>query len=178
MPPGPHRPSRSSLLALAALVAIGGLLGLVPAASAGAITLPAVTFQPRGGGVADSATQGFLSNEGNNVTYYSMVPGLPAGQNICRFILWVRDNDADFNVTARLVRKQILTGSGVGFGNPPETLAQVTIGGASTDTRHRTDTTITEPLIRGNFLYWVELQMPGGFLDALAVGIVYLATCP
>jgi len=161
-----------ALLAVAAV----GVLGSPLVASAGSINIPAVTLVPRGSAPAGDVLQGLLANNGDTGVYYAFTP-LTAGENVCKVILWARDNDGDFNVTARLMRKQIVNGPGTGFGPPPQVMATASTTGANVDLQRILTTAITNPLVTINFLYWIELDFPGGFMEALSVRIVTQQVC-
>jgi hypothetical protein len=155
-----------------------GAIAAAPSAWAGAINIPAITFVTRGGAPADGVTLGFLANNGNAATYFASVPGLEPGQSICKFILFARDNDGDFDVVAFLVRKETASGTGVGFGPSPEDMASLGTAGASLDTQKLVTTTITNPVVAVNFVYWVEIEFTGaGFMEALSVRIVQQPAC-
>jgi hypothetical protein len=158
-------------------VLVVGLVAASPASvSAAFVTVPAVTFVPRGASAAGDVTLGLLANGGVAGTYYAAV-SLPVGQNVCGLRFWARDNDGDGNVTARLVRKQLQAGDGVGFGPPPEVMASVGTTGADADTQRLDDLSIVNPMIVNTYTYWLEIEFEQGFLEALAVRISTAPTC-
>jgi len=57
---------------------------------------------------------GLLANNGGTGIYYAVAP-VTIGENVCKVTLWARDNDGDFNITGRLVRKKLVSGAGTGF---------------------------------------------------------------
>lgn len=158
------------------LVVVVGVLGSPIAASAVTINVPAITFVPRGTAPAGNVLVGLLANNGGTGVYYAFVP-FNAGENVCTVGLWARDNDGNFNLSARLVRKKIVSGPGTGFGTPPEVIATVATTGGSPDLQKTVTTAITRPLVLINFLYWIELDFPGGFMEALNVKIVTKPVC-
>ncbi len=160
-----------------------GAIAAAPSAWAGAINIPAITFVSHGS-TGEFVNGGFLQYFRDFVgTYYAPVPGLEPGQNVCKFIFWPLDNDTVFDVTARLVRKETASGSGVGFGPSPEVMASVATVGASSDTQKLVAAAITSPLVAVNFVYWVEIEFSGGsfpegsFMGALSVRIVQQPVC-
>lgn len=157
------------------LVAVGALAFPI-AASAANVTLSAVTFVPRGDAPAGDVLLGLLANNGGTGVYYALA-NLTPGESVCKVTLWARDNDGDFDVTARLVRKQIVSGPGTGFGPPPQVMASAKTAGASGDLQRAATTAITSPLVSLNFLYWIELDFPGGFMEALNVRILTQPVC-
>jgi hypothetical protein len=169
-----NRKVRSGVALLA--VAAVGVLGSPLAASAASINVPAITFVPRGNAPAGDVLLGLLANNGDPAVYYAFAP-LTAGENVCKVLLWARDNDGDFNITARLVRKQLVSGPGTGFGPPPQVMATATTTGGNADLQKILTTAITNPLVTIGFLYWIELDFPGGFMEALSVRIITQQVC-
>lgn len=169
--------NRKVLLGMALLaVVFVGVLGSPLAASAASVNVPAITFVPRGSAPAGDVLLGLLANNGDTGVYYAFAP-LIAGENVCKVILWARDNDGDFNITARLVRKKLVSGPGTGFGPPPEVMATAATAGGSVDLQKIVTTAITSPLVTIAYLYWIELDFPGGFMEALSVRIVTQQVC-
>lgn len=167
---------RMTQLAVAWLVVVVGVLGSPLAASAGSINVPAITFVPRGTAPAGDVLFGLLGNDGGTGTYYAFAP-LTVGENVCRVMFWARDNDGDFNITARLVRKKLVNGPGTGFGPPPEVMASVATTGGSVDLQRIVTTAIVSPLVLIGYLYWIELDFPGGFMEALSVRVITDPVC-
>jgi hypothetical protein len=168
--------NRTVRLGVALLVVAVGVLASPLVASAATINFPAITFVPRGSAPAGDVLQGLLANNGDTGVYYALAP-LTAGENVCKVFLWARDNDGDFNITARLVRKQLVNGPGTGFGPPPQVMATATTTGGNADLQRILTTAITNPLVTLGFLYWIELEFPGGFMEALSVRIVTQQVC-
>jgi hypothetical protein len=162
-------------MSLLAFVVVG-VLGSPLRVSAATLSVPAVTFVPRGAAAAGDVLLGLLANNGDPGVYYALVP-LTAGESVCRVLLWARDNDGDFNVTARLVRKQLVSGPGTGFGPPPQVMATVATSGGNADLQRIVTTVITNPMVSTNYAYWLELDFPGGFMEALNVRVVTQQTC-
>jgi hypothetical protein len=171
---GRIRNSRVGLVAW--LVAVVGVFGTPFAASAASVNVPAITFVPRGDVPAGDVLFGLLANGGGTGTYYAFAP-LNAGENVCRVMLWARDNDGDFAITARLVRKKLVSGPGTGFGPPPEVMATLATTGATVDLQKVVTSSITSPTVSIGFLYWIELDFPGGFMEALSVRIITQPVC-
>lgn len=147
------------------------------AAWAAVITIPAITFAARG--TAQGGTvKGFLASGGTPNELYTAPVSLPAGETICRFEMWARDNDGDFNVTGRLMRKRLFEGTrDNGFGNGPFSIANVSTLGGVMETVRLEDETILVPLVSDEFLFWVEIFFKGGNIDVLAVRITTAPAC-
>jgi hypothetical protein len=167
------RPSRNLVVLL--VIGMTVLTGASPALAA-TVQIPAVTFVPRGTAPNGDVTLGLLANGGQAGTFYAPVT---LTTRVCSLSLWARDNDNPNNVTARLVRKQRVDGAGTGFGPSPQVMAEVstdTVGG-SNDLQKLTDGSVVSPAISAGYLYWVEIEFSGGFLEALSVQIITKATC-
>lgn len=167
------RNSRISLVAW--LVVVVGVLAPLPA-SAGTTNVPAIIFVPRGTAPAGDVLLGLLANNGETGTYYAFA-ALTQGENVCKVFLWARDNDGDFDISARLMRKKLVNGPGTGFGPPPEVMATVKTTGGSGDLQRILTTAITSPLVAIAYVYWIELVFPGGFMEAHNVRIVTQPVC-
>jgi hypothetical protein len=168
---------RNSRIALAAsLVVVAGVMGAPLTASAGTTNVAAITFVPRGTAPAGDVLMGLLANNGGTGIYYAVAP-VTIGENVCKVTLWARDNDGDFNITGRLVRKKLVSGAGTGFGPPPEVMASVATTGASVDLQKKATAVITNPLVLIGYTYWIELDFPGGFMEALSVQVVTKPVC-
>jgi hypothetical protein len=161
---------------VSSLLVVGLVAGSPASVSAAVVNVPAVTFVPRGASATGDVTQGFLANGGVPGTYYAAV-SMPVGQNVCGLRFWARDNDGDGNMTARLVRKQLVAGDGVGFGPPPEVMASVGTTGSDADTQTFDDATIVAPTIVNTYIYWLEIEFEQGFLEALAIRVFTAPTC-
>jgi hypothetical protein len=164
------------LVALASLSLIFDGLA-VGASHADIIQIPAVSFAVRSSSLSDGdASQGTLTNA--NGKYYAAVPFTGGSGRVCAFTLVHRDNDADSQVIARLVKKPIVTTSGP-F-NPPIIMAAVATGVASgtTNVAVKTDTTIKQPVIStATAFYFVELELGSNLLEVLGVQIDVRPTC-
>jgi hypothetical protein len=151
--------------------------GLTTAATADILQIPAITFVNRAGATGDvigDAQGGALTNAPG--TLYAAVPFSTNGAVVCRFILVYRDNDADINITARLLKKPIDIG-GFPF-DPPIEMAKVRSGGGDAGVARRTDRTITQPVLDLlNAFYYVELSLPGDTLEVLGVQIETKTSC-
>jgi hypothetical protein len=146
-----------------------------PAARAEILQLSATAFVPRGVFITDDENAGMLLNATGQ--YYSIVPFPVGGMRVCRFSLWYRDNDADHNLTARLLRKRVAVGSNAFAA--PVVMAQVTSTGAVNTMRQASDTAITNPVISpGVAIYYVDLDIPFSALEVVGVQIEYKASCP
>jgi hypothetical protein len=153
------------------------LLGVASSAFPATINLPAIAFQAPGTQGADEAVQGFLANQGTAAVYFGAVPDLPAGERVCRFVLYARDFDGEHGVTARLVRKRLAFPDGTGFGAPAEIMASVATSGFDADTQAVGTPQVTGRTVSRSYLYWAEIEFTGGFVEALAVRIVTTPDC-
>lgn len=141
------------------------------------IQIPAITFAVRTSSLRDGDIQaGTMTNaEGK---YYAVVPFTQHGQRVCSFNLVHRDNDADSEITASLVKKRI-----VEDGNPfdqPVVMARIKTGVASgtAGVKTKTDVSIRQPVIDlRHALYYVELDFGSTLLEALGVQIEVHPTC-
>lgn len=168
---------RNSRIGLfASLVVVVGVMGSPLTAWAGTTNVSAITFVPRGAAPAGDVLLGLLANNGAPGIYYAVAP-LTVGENVCKVILWARDNDGDFNLSGRLVRKKLVSGAGSGFGPPPEVMATVTTTGASVDIQKKLTQAITNPFVVISYTYWIELDFPGGFMEALSVQVRTKPVC-
>jgi hypothetical protein len=153
--------------------------GTISGTSAETLQIAAPGFAPHGkAGVPGNfgeVFQGLLLNAAGN--YYAPVVFPTTGQSVCRFRLIYRDNDADVNVTARLLRKRFALG-GNAF-DPPVTMAAVASSGADPTVRRAGTATIAQAQINtANSFYFVELEFPANTLEALGVEINIQPTCP
>lgn len=173
---------RNPLASCRAVPIVAGLLAsaltsfaAVPAARAEFLQLSATAFVPRGVFITDDENAGMLLNATGQ--YYSIVPFPVGGMRMCRFSLIYRDNDADHNITARLLRKNINLG-GSAF-NGPVVLAQVASSNASANMRRASTTAITNRMISpGVAFYYVDLDIPFSALEVVGVQIEHKASCP
>jgi len=103
---------------------------------------------------------------------------LPDGQNICKFRLKFRDNDATHDVTATLERKGVADG-GNATANP-QVMGKVASSGAKVRIRSKTDSSIANPLIDSdNFTYYVRVSLPpGNTIELIQVCVTVGLTCP
>lgn len=106
-----------------------------------------------------------LSGEGK---FFANVP-IESGR-FKRFTLCARDNDADFDVTARLLAKPL-----VGALADKTVLAEVSTSGASATTQCLFTEALTEPKVRTMlFFYVVEIEFPDGSnIDVWGVQITH-----
>ena len=100
---------------------------------------------------------------------------LPTGATITRFRFSVRDNDADENAYAYLLRKRLAQpATPVDGFQAYKVLAQTGSSGASTDLRQFTDATVDHPGVQnGSFAYFVEIVNCVATVDPLGVQIAY-----
>ena len=167
--------SRAACIALAAVGA--ATVGLTAVARAEIIQIPAITFATRSNAtVIGDANFGTLTNATG--TFFAPVPFPVDGDRVCQFTLVHRDNDGDFGIRARLVKKKILVGQNP-F-DPPVVMAAVATGNApaSAGVQKKTDITIKQPIIdlAGAF-YYVELTIPATTLEVLGVQIDVRPQC-
>lgn len=119
--------------------------------------------------------QGLLLNAQGS--YFAPVLFPTSGQQVCRLALVYRDNDADFDVSASLLRKPAVIG-GNAF-DPPITMASVSSSGADNAVRESETTVVKRRIINtGNFFYFVELHFPQATLEAIGVQVEVKPTCP
>jgi hypothetical protein len=152
-------------------------IGATNAARADIIQIAAVAFANRttSTNVGDP-NFGMLSNATG--TFFAAVPFLTHGDNVCKFDLVYRDNDTDFGITAKLMKKRIQIGNTPFV--PAVTIARVVTGNAAAaaGVQRRSDATINQPtidLVRG--FYYVELTVPATTLEVLGVQIDVRPTC-
>jgi hypothetical protein len=168
------RPRLAHVVLLAPVVA---MMGLATAARAEIIQIPAITFANRSSAtVIGDSNFGTLTNATG--TFYAPVPFPINGQRVCRFTLIHRDNDADFGITARLMKKRILLGQNP-F-TPPVEMAKVETGNAATTATvaRLFDRSITQAIIDlSRAFYYVELTIPATTLEVLGVQIDVRSAC-
>ena len=157
-------------------LAVLGLVLASPVGSAHAafLNIPANSMTLVEGTSGLSVNSGLLDANGNSGVYTAPVH-IPAGQLVCRLILAARDNDAPFDITARLYRKILAAASG--FGAAPDLMGQIASSSGVDSIRFFTDRTIGNRVIAANYIYWVELEFVGGFYQALAIRVEYKSTC-
>lgn len=173
---------RNPLSSCRALSVAAGLLAAAltafaaaPAARAEILQLSATAFVPRGTATPGEAGAGLLQNATGK--YYAAVPFPVGGMRVCRFILLYRDFDVDFNITAKLLRKNHNVG-GTAF-DPPTVMAQVASTGSVDTMRRALTSTITNPAIWPAIVfYYVELDIPFSALQVVGVQIEHKASCP
>ncbi|HEX9905692.1 MAG TPA: hypothetical protein VGA77_12070 [Propylenella sp.] len=163
--------------ALRAVVIVAALLGLSGTASAFILQISATAFVPRDEAVPDTdigeESNGLLLNADGR--YFAPVV-FPRAGRVCSFTLVARDNDGDFNVNARLMRKRF--GGGAGAFDPPVVMARAHTSSASNDIQTDTDTTIAQAVINAaNSFYYVELNLPFEALEVLGVQIDFRNSC-
>lgn len=168
---------RRIILSFASLAA--AFVGWMPAATAEIIQISAITFTVRerdpalGLGVAE---QGVLTEAPG--IFYAAVNFPANGQRVCRFTLVYRDNDADSQTLARLLKKKIIPGD-VPF-TPPVLMAGMNTGIAAgaIGVKRKSVTAITEPIIDLNSaFYYVEIQNTSKLLEVLGVQIDVRQAC-
>ena len=166
------RSARVLLLALCA-----AMTGLATAARADIIQIAAVAFANRSTSTSvGDPNFGMLSNATG--TFFAAVPFTTHGDNVCKFDLVYRDNDSDFGITAKLMKKRVQIGNTPFV--PAVTIARVVTGNAAAaaGVQRRSDATINQPtidLMRG--FYYVELTVPAATLEVLGVQIDVRPTC-
>ena len=157
------------VLALSAAIA-----AFAAPAGAAVLEISAPGFFRHGAPAPDEVNQGVLTNAVGK--YFSAVSFPVSGQKVCRFSLVFGDNDADFNITAKLFRRAVNLGGPVFGANV--LMAQVRSGGAQPNVRRASDTTIASNTIATqSAFYTVEIQIPGGALDPIGVQIEYKPSC-
>jgi hypothetical protein len=165
------------ILSFATLAA--AIVAWMPAATAEIIQISAITFVVRerdpalGLGVAQ---QGVLTDAKG--IFYAAVNFPANGQRVCKFSLVYRDNDADSQTLARLLKKKIILGD-VPF-TPPVLMAGMNTGIATgaMGVKRKSLTAITEPIIDlNNAFYYVEIQNTSTLLEVLGVEIDVRQAC-
>jgi hypothetical protein len=160
------------LLALCA-----SMVGPATTARAEIIQIAAVAFANRSSSTnIGDPNFGMLSNATG--TFFAAAPFTTNGDNVCKFDLVYRDNDTDFGITAKLMKKRVQIGNTPFV--PAVTIAKVDTGttAAAAGVQRRSDTTINQPtvdLVRG--FYYVELTVPAATLEVLGVQIDVRPTC-
>jgi hypothetical protein len=169
--------TRTNGLLLAALCAF---TALPCAARAEIVQIPAITFVNRAVGpavdVIGESSFGTLTSAAG--TLYAAVPFPTDGLTVCKFTLVHRDNDGDFGIEARLLKKRIKVNDNP-F-TPPVQMARVYTGaaGSTAGVRRKSDLSIKEATIDlVNGFYYVELTQEGNTLEVLGVQIEYAAAC-
>jgi hypothetical protein len=149
----------------------------VSTASAEIIQIPAITFSMRSSSIeTGDANFGTLTNAKGK--YYAAVPFTGGVARVCAFALVHRDNDADSQIIARLIKKPIVTTSGP-F-DSPILMATVATGVAAgtTNVAIKADATIKQPVINtATAFYYVELEVTSMLLEALGVQIDVRTSC-
>jgi len=177
--------------ALPGAFAAAALLGTMPGARAEVVQIaaPAFTVHCPCTPVAGD-TESIGSVEFNNVTgtprgllqnaqgrYYAAVPFPRSGHNVCRFSLVYRDNDADHDVTARLLKKAVVIGGQTTF-DDATVMARVRSAGAAAEMRRKSTRKITEPGIdTADAFYFVELELPENLIEVVGVQVEVKKTC-
>jgi hypothetical protein len=141
------------------------------------IQIPAIAFTQReSSDLPGAANAGTLTNaEGK---YYAAVPFPRDGELVCRFSLVHRDNDAQLEVIASLLKKRIIVG-GTPF-STPVLMARVRSGASNAVSGITVvnDTSINSNLLAlNNAFYYVELQVTGATVEVLGVQIEYAPVC-
>lgn len=154
-------------------------LGTGAKAAAETIQIAAPGFTPHVAsavpGNFGEVSQGLLLNAQG--FYFAPVVFPATDQFVCRFKLIYRDNEPDFNVTARLLRKAIAIG-GNAF-TPPVVMATVASTGTGANLRRAQTAAITQPkILTGRYFYFVELSSPANTLEVAGVQIDVETTCP
>jgi hypothetical protein len=171
------RRQRSRISCFTLLTLVAASIGLSVAAQAEIIQIPAITFANRSSAtVVGDSNFGTLTNATG--TFFAPVPFPVNGQIVCRFTLIHRDNDADFGITARLLKKRILLGQNP-F-TPPVEMAKVETGNAGTTAtvQRLFDRSITQARVDlTRAFYYVELTIPATTLEVLGVQIDVRQSC-
>jgi hypothetical protein len=157
---------------------LSALLSVSAPAFAEIIQIPAVTFAVRSNSspTLGDDNMGTLTNAAGK--YYAAIPFPTDGMKVCKFTLVHRDNDGDFAIIARLLKKPIQIG-GMPF-EPPVEMARVSTGGpgATATVARKNDVSITQPTIDlKNAFYYVELEFGANTLEALGVQIDVRSAC-
>jgi hypothetical protein len=156
---------------------IAATIGLPAAAQAEIIQIPAISFANRSSAtVIGDAAFGTLTNATG--TFFAPVPFPADRERVCRFTLVHRDNDADFGITAQLIKKKIVVGDNP-F-TPPIVMAKVATGAAAATAgvKTKSDNTIRQAVIDlANAFYYVELTIPATTLEVLGVQIDVRPSC-
>ena len=137
--------------------------------------IPAIAFVGRSDvQVVGDSQMGTLTNAMG--TFYAPVHFPTDGVVVCRFVLVHRDNDGDFGITARLMKKRIIAGD-LPFREPIQ-MARTITGGGKAGVRILSDTSIRQATVDlANAFYYVELIVPATTLIILGVQIEYGSTC-
>lgn len=99
---------------------------------------------------------------------------LPQGAAVTAVRLSVRDNDADFDATAYLLRKRLATSTTTDGFDGYVVMAQVSSTGAASTIRAFTDSSITSPTIdNGLYAYFSEVVNCKDTVDPIGVQVVY-----
>ena len=161
-----------------------GVFGLTPAPAAEVLQISATSFVLRcsaencpetGLNEFGEGFQGLLLNARG--LYFAPVVFPTTGVSVCRFTLWYRDNDAEIDVTARLLRKKVAIGDNA-F-TTPGVMAQVSSSGGNDTLQRATTSTVSGRLVNTKkFFYFVELEIPGSTLEIVGVQIDFRPTCP
>jgi hypothetical protein len=125
------------------------------------------------GAFSPSENREFEGTEGGRGTYIASV-NLPQGARVTALRLTARDNDADFDTHAYLVRKRMAPKAGVdGFGGYG-VLAQATSIGSSTALRRFSVSAISAPVIdNASFAYMAEIVNCVDTVDPIGVQIAW-----
>jgi len=118
---------------------------------------------------------GMLDNSAGASRTFTAPVHVPPGQLVCRMMLVARDNDANYNIDARLLRKSLAATSSLGAA--PTQMGSVSSTSAADSIRVFTDTTISYRTISASYIYWVELEYTLGFYQTLAIRIEYKTSC-
>jgi hypothetical protein len=149
-------------------------LGMISTASADTLQIAAPGFTAHGSNPGE-VNQGLLLNAQGS--YFAPVVFPISSQSVCQFKLIYRDNDADVDVTASLLRKRVKIG-GNAF-DPPVVMASVSSTGADANVRRAATKAVAQRQIdTDNSFYFVELVFPLATLEALGVEIDVQPTCP
>jgi len=171
------RQARSRISCAALLTVVAATIGLTTAAQAEIIQIPAITFANRSSAtVIGDSNFGTLTNATG--TFFAPVPFSVDRERVCLFTLVHRDNDADFGITAQLLKKGIVIGDNP-F-TPPIVMAKVATGAAAATAgvKKKSDNTIRRPVIDlANAFYYVELTIPATTLEVLGVQIDVRPAC-
>lgn len=115
----------------------------------------------------------FEGTEGGPGTYIASL-NLPQGAHVTALRLSARDNDADKNVQAFIVRKRMAPKAGVdGFGGYT-TMTEAVSNGASTALRRFSNTVISTPVIDNTqFAYMAEIVNCVDTVDPIGVQVAF-----
>jgi len=154
------------LSAGAEIIQIAGPGFFMHCPTSGCGTLSDTTF---GQVATGSLANGLLQNAQGS--FYAPVVFPTNGLQVCKFSLVYRDDDAQNDITASLLKKNFLPNQPDAF-SAAIVMARVRSNGAQNNTREQVTTKITAPTLTFNTgFYYVELDIPASDLQVVGVQI-------